>query len=250
MKSWTKVKLEMEEGSTKDSTDGSMDLRNLETKVGMKIPESLLRWTQADVQNYNMPVSECLPVELFTKIQTLKLEMRKLRSEDVKILQQLEALNEGVECMRWLWEENICQSCLSTNQSSQHPTCIPMNQTISDLDQDNHQPPSLTPAEQAKAQGYEPVVDQSLAQNSSSQPIMKPEIHKVTELEELPIHKPMGMLLGQVDSVDVQCSEARWLVALQNKENDQDSGLLSAGQLPGYDIHWRWVEHEDDVMFL
>uniref|UniRef100_A0A3B1JEX4 Leucine rich adaptor protein 1-like n=1 Tax=Astyanax mexicanus TaxID=7994 RepID=A0A3B1JEX4_ASTMX len=220
----------MEERSTQDCT--MMDLRNLETKVGVKIPESLLRWMKAGVQDYDWPVLEYLPNELFTKIQTLKMEMKKLRSEDVKIFQQLEALNEGMECMRWLWEENIPQTSLSTNQSSQNPTFIATNQTISDLDQDNLQPPSLTTAEHDKGHGYETLE----GQRSSSQSVVKPETQR--------------MVLGQVESLGAHCIETPRLVTFQNKDQDQDPGLLRAGQLLGYDIHWRWVEHEDDVMFL
>uniref|UniRef100_A0A3B1JUD4 Uncharacterized protein n=1 Tax=Astyanax mexicanus TaxID=7994 RepID=A0A3B1JUD4_ASTMX len=160
------------------------------------------------------------------------LMQKKLRSEDVKIFQQLQALNEGMECMRWLWEENIPQTSLSTNQSSQNPTFIATNQTISDLDQDHLQPPSLTTAEHDKGHGYETVV----GQRSSSQSVVKPETQR--------------MVLGQVESLGAHCIETPRLVTFQNKDQDQDPGLLRAGQLLGYDIHWRWVEHEDDVMFL
>ncbi|KAL6491181.1 hypothetical protein MHYP_G00015260 [Metynnis hypsauchen] len=226
--------------------ESSVDLRNLEAKVGMKTPESLLRWMQADVQDCDLLESECLPGDLFTKIKTLKLEMRKLRSADVKILQQLEALNEEMECVRWLWEERGFHTSMTTNQNDQNETFISNSQIVSDLDQDNGKM-SLTSAECAELYGYESVTDQSVVSRSSDHSTMRPELQEVPLFDEETKNRYQGLLLGRVESLEVQCSESP---KPKEKQNDPDPYLLAGELLLGYDVRWRWVEREDDVMFL
>ncbi|XP_070775817.1 leucine rich adaptor protein 1-like [Enoplosus armatus] len=94
--------------------DSFPDLKELENKVGRKIPESLLIWMRdaADCEDGwrseevdGGDRSSALSDSFSDKISNLKQEMRWLRSADVRILQQLVAVHEGIEAMRWLMEE-------------------------------------------------------------------------------------------------------------------------------------------------
>ncbi|KAK9538849.1 hypothetical protein VZT92_003996 [Zoarces viviparus] len=94
--------------------DSFPDLTEVENKVGMKTPESLLIWMRdaADCEDgWRSDVvergdrSSAFSDSFSDKISSLKQEMRWLRSADVKILRQLVAVQEGIEAMRWLMEE-------------------------------------------------------------------------------------------------------------------------------------------------
>lgn len=94
--------------------DYSPDLTELENKIGMKTPESLLTWMRdapnceggrrSEVSGRENHSAD-FPEALSDKINNLKKELRWLRSADVRILRQLVALNEGIETMRWLLED-------------------------------------------------------------------------------------------------------------------------------------------------
>lgn len=153
---------------------------------------------------------------------------RELRSADVKILQQLEALNEGMECMRWLWEERTSQSSLTTNQSSQNTIFFPNNQLTSDSDEENWQ--------------------KSLTSGVDSQ--LSLDLQKVPALDKATINESQRLLLGHRERLgkDTQTNEVQ--NGLQNMQNDPDPHLHDGELLLGYDVQWRWVEREDDVVFL
>ncbi|XP_059201013.1 leucine rich adaptor protein 1-like [Centropristis striata] len=94
--------------------DSFPDLKEVETKVGRKTPESLLIWMRdaADCEDgWRSDVvdrgdrSSAFGDSFSDKISNLKQEMRWLRSADVRILRQLVAVHEGIEAMRWLMEE-------------------------------------------------------------------------------------------------------------------------------------------------
>ncbi|XP_069574300.1 leucine rich adaptor protein 1-like [Brachyistius frenatus] len=94
--------------------DSLPDLKELESKIGRKTPESLLMWMK-DAANcedsWSSDVvdtgdhSSALRDSFSDKINNLKQEMVWLRSADVRILRQLVAVHEGIEAMRWLIEE-------------------------------------------------------------------------------------------------------------------------------------------------
>ncbi|XP_068197277.1 leucine rich adaptor protein 1-like [Antennarius striatus] len=104
------------------------DLRELETKVGRKTPESLLEWIRdgADPEGgWRTDAADAADAarrgaaasgSLTDRLNTLRREMRLLRSADVRILLQLLALNEGMEALRWALEEDA--SALNSPRSS------------------------------------------------------------------------------------------------------------------------------------
>ncbi|KAG9277342.1 leucine rich adaptor protein 1 [Astyanax mexicanus] len=103
------------------------DLKDLETKVGRKTPEGLLKWMrqEAGLQGHPKPTcpesSQSEKKGLDEKIRRLKVEMAHLRAVDVRILQQLLALHEGIEAVKWLLEERgLLTSHCSSLTSSQY----------------------------------------------------------------------------------------------------------------------------------
>ncbi|XP_063795580.1 leucine rich adaptor protein 1 [Pseudophryne corroboree] len=98
------------------------DLRDLETKVGRKTPEGLLRWMREDpVLRVGESAGQLLMGNqgLGDKIEALKLELACLRAIDVQILQQLLAVNEGIEAVKWILEEKgtLTSRCSSLTSS-------------------------------------------------------------------------------------------------------------------------------------
>ncbi|KAM9762600.1 leucine rich adaptor protein 1 isoform 2-T2 [Menidia menidia] len=111
----------MDEGSTSEIVP---DLKDLEVKIGRKTPEGLLRWMREDASSLRGDAKVTNPHDvsketdrkgLDEKIRKLKMEMAHLRSVDVKILQQLLAVHEGIEAVKWLMEE---RSTLTSHCSS------------------------------------------------------------------------------------------------------------------------------------
>ncbi|XP_060087739.1 leucine rich adaptor protein 1 [Heteronotia binoei] len=99
------------------------DLKDLESKVGQKPPDGLLRWLREDPAAHLLPSSPSrgLRQGLGEKIKALKLELAYLRAIDIKILQQLMAVNEGIEAVKWLLEEKgMLTSHCSSLTSSQY----------------------------------------------------------------------------------------------------------------------------------
>ncbi|AWO97642.1 putative leucine rich adaptor protein 1-like [Scophthalmus maximus] len=91
------------------------DLKDIETKLGRKVPESLIR-SLAGGKHHEKPAAPHLGSckfransgdlkRLESKMQFLKQEMAHLRAIDVKLMQQLISINEGIESIRWMIED-------------------------------------------------------------------------------------------------------------------------------------------------
>ncbi|XP_008826728.1 leucine rich adaptor protein 1 [Nannospalax galili] len=109
------------EGTVESQTP---DLRDVEGKVGRKTPEGLLRglrgeWELGTSVNLLLPGAPNTGHGLGDKIMALRMELAYLRAIDVKILQQLVTLNEGIEAVRWLLEERgtLTSHCSSLTSS-------------------------------------------------------------------------------------------------------------------------------------
>ncbi|XP_037336484.2 leucine rich adaptor protein 1-like [Pungitius pungitius] len=94
------------------------DLKDIETKLGLKVPESLVRSLVAgkhpdQCEKSGAPRSGTRKAyansadlkRLEGKMLFLKQEMAHLRAIDVKLMQQLLCINEGIESIRWMIEE-------------------------------------------------------------------------------------------------------------------------------------------------
>ncbi|XP_070688339.1 leucine rich adaptor protein 1 [Pempheris klunzingeri] len=115
----------MDEGTVSETTP---DLKDIEVKIGRKTPEGLLRWMREEATSLrgdsklstaHDTSKETGRKSLDEKIRKLKMEMAHLRSVDVKILQQLLAVHEGIEAVKWLLEERstLTSRCSSLTSS-------------------------------------------------------------------------------------------------------------------------------------
>lgn len=117
----------MEESST--TSENVPDLKDIEVKIGRKTPEGLLRWMREEATSHRGDANKMTVAHdsskdtgrrsLDEKIRKLRVEMAYLRSVDVKILQQLLALHEGIEAVKWLLEERstLTSRCSSLTSS-------------------------------------------------------------------------------------------------------------------------------------
>lgn len=110
------------------SSEAVPDLKDIEGKIGRKTPEGLLRWMREEATSLRgdakLTIAHDASKEtgkrsLDEKIRKLKIEMAHLRSVDVKILQQLLAVHEGIEAVKWLMEERstLTSRCSSLTSS-------------------------------------------------------------------------------------------------------------------------------------
>uniref|UniRef100_A0A3Q3X1I9 Uncharacterized protein n=1 Tax=Mola mola TaxID=94237 RepID=A0A3Q3X1I9_MOLML len=90
------------------------DLKDIETKVGRKVPDSLVRSLAAGKRHdeHETRATSCQRRSnsadfrrLESKMLFLKQEMAHLRAIDVKLMQQLLSINEGIESIRWMIED-------------------------------------------------------------------------------------------------------------------------------------------------
>ncbi|XP_041696041.1 leucine rich adaptor protein 1 [Coregonus clupeaformis] len=117
----------MDEGTA--ANESIPDLKDLEVKIGWKTPEGLLKWMREEASAHRGDVKlSSLETKdrditgrknLDEKIRKLKVDMAHLRSVDVKILQQLLAVHEGIEACKWLLEERgtLTSRCSSLTSS-------------------------------------------------------------------------------------------------------------------------------------
>lgn len=94
------------------------DLKDIETKLGLKVPDSLIRslaggkhhdkhekTTAPHLVNCKLYANNADLKRLESKMLFLKQEMAHLRAIDVKLMQQLMSINEGIESIRWMIED-------------------------------------------------------------------------------------------------------------------------------------------------
>lgn len=111
----------MDENSTTSET--VPELKDIEVKIGRRTPEVLLWWMREDATSLRGDAKvvahdtskDAGKRSLDEKIRKLRIDMAHLRSVDVKILQQLLAVHEGIEAVKWLMEE---RSTLTSHCSS------------------------------------------------------------------------------------------------------------------------------------
>ncbi|XP_039997456.1 leucine rich adaptor protein 1-like [Xiphias gladius] len=99
-----------------EDSDVVPDLRDIEAKLGRKVPDSLIRSLAGGKHHDEKPAAPHLVnckfcansadlKRLESKMLFLKQEMANLRAIDVKLMQQLMSINEGIESIRWMIED-------------------------------------------------------------------------------------------------------------------------------------------------
>lgn len=109
------------------------DFRDVEHKLGRKVPESLIRSFTGEAAETHARADGLHTLN--NKIRFLRQQMAHLRSIDVKLMHQLLSINEGIESVRWVMEErggvasregSLTGSLYSLSDSqdtSQHGSC-------------------------------------------------------------------------------------------------------------------------------
>ncbi|KAM4564926.1 leucine rich adaptor protein 1-like [Fundulus diaphanus] len=98
-----------------EERSGSPDLTDIETKLGRKVPDGLGRSLAGgkcgDRREHDKSAAPHFCANsadlkrLQSKMRFLRQEMANLRAIDVKLMQQLMAINEGIESIRWVMED-------------------------------------------------------------------------------------------------------------------------------------------------
>ncbi|XP_015704485.1 leucine rich adaptor protein 1-like [Coturnix japonica] len=136
------------------------DLRDVEQKLGRKVPESLARPLRGE-EHPGRAATAAEPARgptaapgrrraaalarLETKLRLLRQEMINLRATDVKLMRQLLIINESIESIKWMIEEkaiasrgsslsgSLC-SLLESQDTSFHGSCNSLQDCSDGLD--------------------------------------------------------------------------------------------------------------------
>ncbi|KAM9261996.1 leucine rich adaptor protein 1-like [Morus bassanus] len=131
------------------------DLRDVEQKLGRKVPESLARPLRGEELPGRPAAAAAAPgprrrraaalARLETKLHLLRQEMVNLRATDVKLMRQLLIINESIESIKWMIEEkaiasrgsslsgSLC-SLLESQETSLHGSCNSLQDCSDGLD--------------------------------------------------------------------------------------------------------------------
>ncbi|XP_069736103.1 leucine rich adaptor protein 1-like [Phaenicophaeus curvirostris] len=124
------------------------DLRDVEQKLGRKVPESLarpLRGEEPPARPAAPRRRRPAPARLEAKLHVLRQEMVNLRATDVKLMRQLLIINESIESIKWMIEEkavasrgsslsgSLC-SLLESQETSLHGSCSSLQDCSDGLD--------------------------------------------------------------------------------------------------------------------
>uniref|UniRef100_A0A452H9H2 Uncharacterized protein n=1 Tax=Gopherus agassizii TaxID=38772 RepID=A0A452H9H2_9SAUR len=215
------------------SVSSQKSLPHLESKVGRRPPEGLVRWLRED------PAAALLresPVRgqrrgLAGKIKALKLELAYLRAIDVKILQQLVVVNEGIEAVKWLLEEkgtltSHCSSLASSQYSLVESQETSRRGSWTSLQDPGEKLDSIsvgsyldTLADEMDEPGIPPArLEQDWSRSSPDRGLPSKPASKEAQGARLSKGSPTRMLNGKLHLE--------------------------------YDAHWHWVQSQDDVTFL
>ncbi|XP_005155162.1 leucine rich adaptor protein 1-like [Melopsittacus undulatus] len=132
-----------------------LDLRDVEQKLGRKVPESLARLLRGEELPGRPAAAAAVPgprrrraaalARLETKLHLLRQEMVNLRATDVKLMRQLLIINESIESIKWIIEEktiasrgsslsgSLC-SLLESQETSLHGSCSSLQDCSDELD--------------------------------------------------------------------------------------------------------------------
>uniref|UniRef100_A0A4W5N4B4 Leucine rich adaptor protein 1 n=1 Tax=Hucho hucho TaxID=62062 RepID=A0A4W5N4B4_9TELE len=249
----------MEEESVNESFP---DLQELENKIGMKTPESLLRWMQGDASlgaegSSNRPEGRDTRTSdsLTEKIRKLKMEMGCLRAADVRILHQLVTVHEAMEAVHWLLEERgtpasrgssltSSQCSLAEGPGSGLSPCreglsLALTSWRSALNDANEEPEpeELQVPDSISGDSNFQMLTNAISCNDTGLTLEGGIVSPPEETGEtgtphcgLPEER-QGASDGDIVGVEVQT-------------------IPSCEVLLGYDAQWCWVESQDDVTFL
>uniref|UniRef100_A0A8C2ZVN4 Leucine rich adaptor protein 1 n=1 Tax=Cyclopterus lumpus TaxID=8103 RepID=A0A8C2ZVN4_CYCLU len=270
----------MDEGTANETIP---DLKDIEVKIGLKTPEGLLRWMREEASSLRGDAKQSAAHDtsketgkksLDEKIRKLKMEMVHLRSVDVKILQQLLAVHEGIEAVKWLLEERStltsrCSSLTSSQyslgegpetswrgswSSLQDPNDKLDNISIGSYldtladDMDEYCPSSsesvicsatgIRAGSNENGTGTGVTADKTLAIVVKANGVLEKSITQTGSPTRLSINEKLAT------------DQSPKLKPYKNGKIDLDTCKMNGKMHIEYDAHWRWVQSQEDVTFL
>uniref|UniRef100_A0A3Q2DQ88 Leucine rich adaptor protein 1 n=1 Tax=Cyprinodon variegatus TaxID=28743 RepID=A0A3Q2DQ88_CYPVA len=280
----------MDEGTASDTIP---DLKDIETKIGRKTPEGLLKWMREDASSlrgegklapHQDTSKDTGRKSLDEKIRKLRMEMAYLRSVDVKILQQLLAVHEGIEAVKWLMDERStltshCSSLTSSQyslgegpdtswrgswSSLQDPTNDKLDNisigsyldTLAD-DMDEYCPSSsesvicsTTPLVSETSPGVRANNGSGnrIQSGTSDRDEMDNAMKANGALKKPATQSGSPTRKGLVDKLGT--SQSPKAKQYKNGKIDLDTCKMNGKMHLEYDAHWLWVQSQEDVTFL
>uniref|UniRef100_A0A3B5LTX1 Leucine rich adaptor protein 1 n=1 Tax=Xiphophorus couchianus TaxID=32473 RepID=A0A3B5LTX1_9TELE len=244
--------------SESTANDTIPDLKDIETKIGRKTPEGLLRWMREDASSLRGETKLATPQDtskdtgrksLDEKIRKLRMEMAYLRSVDVKILQQLLAVHEGIEAVKWLMEERStltshCSSLTSSQYSLGEGPDTSWRGSWSSL-----QDPTNDKLDNISIGSYLDTLADDMDEYCPSTAVgmdkgspVNGVLEKTATQTGSPTRKGIPDKLGTRQSPKAK--------QYKNGKIDLDTCKMNGKMHLEYDAHWRWVQSQEDVTFL
>uniref|UniRef100_A0A8C3SBC3 Leucine rich adaptor protein 1 n=1 Tax=Chelydra serpentina TaxID=8475 RepID=A0A8C3SBC3_CHESE len=222
------------------------DLRELESKVGRRAPEGLVRWLREDPAAALLGESPARGQRrgLAGKIKALKLELAYLRAIDVQILQQLVVVNEGIEAVKWLLEEKGTLTSRCSSLASSQYSLVESQETSRRGSWTSLQDPSEK-LDSISVGSYLDTLADELDEYSHG--AMEPGLSSTPD-RGLP-SKPGSPQDQEWLRMD-HSSARKGSPARRNGQVDFEHRKLNSKLPLAYDAHWRWVQSQDDVTFL
>ncbi|XP_036112172.1 leucine rich adaptor protein 1 [Molossus molossus] len=238
------------EGATESQTP---DLRDVESKVGRKTPEGLLRGLRGEQEPGTsgallLPGAPSTGHGLGDKIMALKMELAYLRAIDVKILQQLVTLNEGIEAVRWLLEERgtLTSHCSSLTSSQYSLTGgSPGHSRRGSWDS----LPDISSTDRLDSVSIGSFLDTVAPNEMDEQGSLRAPHPEMDWAKVIPS--------GERARTEVDLTATK-LGSLRAVWKPPDEGLQGGPPEPpedesanqGFEVHWYWGQCQDDVTFL
>ncbi|XP_051943617.1 leucine rich adaptor protein 1-like [Hippocampus zosterae] len=250
------------------------DLKELENKLGRKIPESLLLWMRnaTDSDDGEIEDQSCLFSDSFAnKLSNLKQQMRWMRSADVRILRQLVAVHEGIESMHWLMTERSTSASRDSSLAGSISSLVAVEEHADPLSPCRDNPRSTypkdlpdtfcqVPSSPSHADSDHPHL-RSCAENprqesSPSTDNLAQTDFQVSQLQDSEA-QPLQDLKEDANPVkEVHLGSNGFdLIEGSQETKQQTHGSIAEEEkmeavLFGYDAQWCWIESQDDVTFL
>ncbi|XP_019733434.1 leucine rich adaptor protein 1-like [Hippocampus comes] len=250
-------------------------LKELENKVGRKIPESLLLWMRnaADSEDGEIEDQNYLFGDSFAnKLSNLKKEMRWMRSADVRILRQLVAVHEGIESMHWLMTErstsasrdsSLAGSISSLVAVEEHAhslsPCrdIPRSTYPKDLPDSFSQVPSDPSHTDSDHSHLRSCAENPRQESSPSTDCLAQTDFQVSQLQDSEARPSQDLKedANPVKEVHLGCNSFDLIEGSQETKQQTHYSIAEEEEkmmavLFGYDAQWCWIESQDDVTFL
>ncbi|XP_034357607.1 leucine rich adaptor protein 1 [Arvicanthis niloticus] len=229
------------------------DLRDVEGKVGRKTPEGLLRGLRGECElgtsgDVLLPGAPSTGHGLGDKIMALRMELAYLRAIDVKILQQLVTLNEGIEAVRWLLEERgtLTSHCSSLTSSQYSLTGgSPERSRRGSWDS----LPDTSSTDRLDSVSIGSFLDTVTPRELDEQGLPGPSCPEIDWAKVIP-SEDRARIEVDMTSTKLGSLTATWKLPGDGLQCGPPEPSEDDNAKQGFEAHWYWGQCQDDVTFL